>query len=118
MAFKFEQLQIWHRAVELSNEIDLIVRDFPKLEHYSLATQMKRATDSVALNIAEGCTGQSTNEFIRFLNMALRSAVEVVSALHLALKRKNIIETKFREIYNQYSDLCKMITKFREALKS
>lgn len=67
MAFRFEELRVWHIAADLSNEIDLLAKKFPVEERYSLASQMKRAADSVALNIAEGSTGQSIPEFKRFL---------------------------------------------------
>ncbi|MBO9620409.1 MAG: four helix bundle protein [Niabella sp.] len=47
MAFRFEELKIWHRAVDLSNEIDLMAKAFPSEEKYSLSTQLKKAADSV-----------------------------------------------------------------------
>lgn len=87
MAFRFEELKVWHIAVDLSNEIDKLVKAFPVEERFSLASQMKRAADSVVLNIAEGSTGQTIPEFKRFLDIALRSAIEVVACLFLAEKR-------------------------------
>lgn len=59
MAFRFEDLKVWQRAAYLSNGIDLMTRTFPKIDLFSLVSQMKRAADSVVLNIAEGSTGQS-----------------------------------------------------------
>lgn len=116
MAFRFEDLKVWHIAVDLSNEIDLLVCKFPKIELFSLASQMKRAADSVVLNIAEESTGQSIPEFKRFLNIALRSAVEVVACLYLADKRKYIVEAEFKKLYSDYEMLCKMITKLRASM--
>jgi four helix bundle protein len=86
MAFRFEDLKVWHKAVDLSNEIDILSRQFPRIELFSLSSQIKKAADSVVLNIAEGSTGQSLPEFKRFLNIALRSAIEVVACLFLAKK--------------------------------
>jgi four helix bundle protein len=54
MAFKFENLQVWQRALDLTDEVDRLTKTFPKDELYVLTSQMKRAADSVALNIAEG----------------------------------------------------------------
>jgi four helix bundle protein len=88
MAFRFEELKVWHIAVDRSNDIDLLTQKFPQKELYSLASQMKRVADSIVLNIAEGSTGQSIPEFKRFLGIALRSAIEVVACLFLAIKRK------------------------------
>jgi four helix bundle protein len=58
MPFKFEKLLIWQLAIEMANNIHLMTRSFPKEEMFSLTTQIKKAADSVALNIAEGSTGQ------------------------------------------------------------
>ncbi|WP_218917225.1 four helix bundle protein [Niabella ginsenosidivorans] len=92
MAFKFESLKVWLIAAALSNEIDLLTKEFPVEEKFTLSLQIKRAADSVVLNIAEGSTGQPTPEFKSFLGLALRSAVEVVSALLLAGMRNYITE--------------------------
>jgi len=90
MAFRFEELKVFHLAADLSNDIDLLAKQFPVEERYSLASQMKRAADSVELNIAEGSTGQTVPEFKRFLNFGLRSTVEVGTCIYLARKRKYI----------------------------
>ena len=116
MAFRFEELKVWHQAADLSNEIDLLAKKFPKNELFSLASQIKRAADSVVLNIAEGSTGQTTPEFKRFLNIALRSAIEVVACLYLAFKRKYILDGEFKNYYDKYEVLCKMITKLRNSM--
>ena len=57
MAFKFESLKIWHLSLELTDEIDLLAQTFPKHEIYSLSSQIRRAGNSVSLNIVEGSTG-------------------------------------------------------------
>ena len=116
MAFRFEELKVWHKAAELSNEIDLMAKQFPIEERFSLSSQIKRAADSVVLNIAEGSTGQSIPEFKRFLNIALRSSIEVVACLFLSKMRKYISEESFKKYYNEYELLCKMITKLRDSI--
>jgi four helix bundle protein len=80
----------------MANNIHLMTRDFPKEEMFSLTSQIKKAADSVALNIAEGSTGQSNPEQQRFLGYAQRSGIEVVSALYIAIKREYIT----KEIFN------------------
>jgi four helix bundle protein len=77
---------------------------------------MKRAADSVVLNIAEGSTGQSKAEFKRFLGISLRSAIEVVSCLFISHSRKYINETEFKKYYDEYEVLCKMITRLRDSM--
>jgi four helix bundle protein len=116
MAFKFENLRIWNKALDLTIEVDELTKLFPKFELYSLSSQMRRASDSVVLNIAEGCTGQSNREFARFLGYALRSAIEVVSCLFIAKRKIYIEEETFRKFYWEYEELTKMITTLRRGL--
>jgi four helix bundle protein len=56
MAFKFEGLRVWEKAVDLSGEVSELVKTFPRDELYVLTSQIKRACDSISLNIAEGST--------------------------------------------------------------
>jgi len=57
MAFKFEELKVWQRALEFSYQIHQLTQSFPKEELFILTSQIKRAADSIVLNIAEGSTG-------------------------------------------------------------
>ncbi|HEY4322779.1 MAG TPA: four helix bundle protein [Mucilaginibacter sp.] len=117
MAFKFENLQVWQRALDLTDEVnDLTKNNFPKDELFILTAQIKRAADSVVLNIAEGCTGQTNPVFKTFLGYSLRSAIEVVSCLFIARRRKIINEVDFQKLYNEYETLTKMITSLRNTL--
>lgn len=116
MAFKFESLQVWQRALDLCEEINQLTRSFPKDELYVLTSQIKRAADSVVLNIAEGCTGQSNAVFKVFLNYSLRSGIEVVSCLFIGRKRNIVNNDDFQRLYDEYQTLIKMITALRNTL--
>lgn len=117
MPFKFENLKVWQSSLELADAIDSIAMTFPKHELYSLTSQIKRAADSVSLNIVEGSTGQSNAEFKRFLKYANRSALEVVGALYLAKRRNYIDDEKFNQLYQQIETLVKMIQALINSLK-
>ena len=117
MAFKFEDLQIWQKALDLTDDVSLLTKKyFPKDELFILTSQIKRAADSVVLNIAEGCTGQTNSVFTNFLNYSLRSAVEVVACLFIAKRRGIINQEDFQRLYDEYQSLTKMITAFRNKL--
>ncbi len=118
MAFKFEKLLVWQKAVDLSDKVDVLTKSFPKEELYVLTSQIKRAADSVSLNIAEGSTGQSNAEFNRFLGIALRSNIEVVSCIYLAKRRNIISEDDFNKIYSSCEEILVMINGLRKALKN
>ena len=79
---------MWRISLELSVDIHELTRQFPKDEMYVLTTRIKRAADSVTLNITEGSTLNSNSEFKRFLIYANRSALEVVGCLYVGKKTK------------------------------
>ena len=113
---KFEKLIVWQRALDLTERIHLLTKKFPKDELFILTSQMKRAADSIALNIAEGSTGQSNKEFNRFISYSVRSAIELVGCLHIG-KRRNYIDLKeFREIYYELESLIKMLHALKRTL--
>ncbi len=116
MAFKFENLKVWQKAVELTGAVDELTKSFPKDEQYILTSQIKRAADSIALNIAEGSTGQSNKEFNRFLGIALRSGIEVITCLYVGRRRKIISQDDFDKFYAELTEIIKMIQALRNSL--
>jgi four helix bundle protein len=88
MPFKFEQLEVWRLALEYIDLVDGIAAQLPRSEEYNLKSQITRAATSVALNIAEGSTGQMDAEQARFLGLAIRSALETVACQHIISRRK------------------------------
>ena len=116
MAFKFENLRVWQDTVQLSTDINSVVKKFPKDEMYILSSQLMRACDSVSLNIAEGSTGQSNPEFKKFLGYSIRSGIEVVGCLYLARKRDLIDEKTFKTFYTQTETLVISIQALRNSI--
>ena len=116
MALKFERLKVWQKTLELSAEIHEMTRQFPKEELYILTSQIKRAADSVALNIAEGSTGQTNAEFKQFLGYSVRSAIEVIACLHLGKRRQLVSEQDFERLYGRTEEVLKMTQGLRNSL--
>lgn len=116
MGFKFENLRVWQLAIDLTVDVNNVISKFPRDERFILAQQMQRAADSVALNIAEGSTGQTDPEFKRFLGFSIRSAIEVVSCLYIGRKRNIIDEQDFSNLYEKYDSLIKSIQALKNTL--
>lgn len=116
MSFKFEKLIVWQKSLDLANEIDKLTKKFPKDELYILTSQIKRAADSISLNIAEGSTGQTNPKFSKFLGYALRSDIEVVGCIYLAQRRGYMKEDLFNKIYKMCEEILVMINALRKTL--
>lgn len=117
MKFKFEDLIIWQKAMDLGEDMNILSRTFPKDELYNLSSQLKRAADSIALNISEGSILQSGSEYRKFLGYSIRSTAEVVTCLHKAKRRKYLTEKDFLKYYKDCFDIMNMTIAFRNKIK-
>lgn len=66
----FRELKVWQRAVELSLSVYELTSAFPEEERFGLSNQLRRASVSVASNIAEGYGRTSRGEYLQFLGHA------------------------------------------------
>lgn len=117
VSFKFEKLIIWQKAMAFGEEINVLASNFPSHELYNLSSQIRRATDSIALNISEGSIGQSVPEFKKFMGYSIRSLAEVVTCLHKANKRKYITEVEFNKLYKDSFNLMNMMVAFKKKIQ-
>ena len=115
--FKFEKLIIWQKAMDFGEDIDVMSKKFPADELYNLSSQIRRAVDSIALNISEGAIGQSNLEFKKFMGYAIRSLAEVVTCLHKASRKKYISEVEFNQHYENAYNLMNMMVAFKKKIQ-
>jgi four helix bundle protein len=116
MAFKFEKLEIWQLSVELTDMVYALTDTLPNTERFNLRTQTQRAATSVSLNIAEGSTGQTNAQQVKFLSYANRSVIEVVACVRLMLRREYISDDQYKEIYQFCDHLSMKIQAMRKHL--
>ena len=117
MAYKFEQLEVWQLAMEYTDLVYDIAEQLPSSEKYNLKSQITRAATSVALNIAEGSTSQSSTEQARFLGLAIRSLIETVACQHLINRRQYLKDSEpLRNAYRASEKLFAKLQAFRPAL--
>lgn len=82
-----EKLDVYQRALELLDQIDVIREGLPAGCAY-LKDQLDRAAISVVLNIAEGAGEYSPADKHRFYRMARRSATETAAVLDILGRRR------------------------------
>lgn len=117
MTYKFEGLDVWRLAMDYIDLIYHVAETLPKNEEYNLKSQITRAATSIALNIAEGSTGQSDAEQSRFLGMAIRSLVETVACLHLIRRRQYTSDESLQATYVFSEKLFAKLQAFRSAIR-
>jgi len=85
-AKSYRELLVWQRAIELTVVLYKLTRAFPRAETFGLSSQLRRASVSIASNIAEGYGRASKGEYRSFLGMARGSTLEVQTQLVIARK--------------------------------
>jgi four helix bundle protein len=114
---KFEKLEVWQLALDYCDWCYAIADELPGQEKFNLASQLRRASVSVALNIAEGSTSQSDAEQARFLTIALRSLIETVACQHLIHRRRYFADGQsLRETYRLSEKLTAKLQAMRRAI--
>ena len=116
---KFEELEVWQLARELTNEIFETFSNSEQFSRdYKLKDQINGSSGSVMDNIAEGFERGGRNEFINFLSYAKGSAGEVKSQLYRVLDRKYISKEQFDKFYEKADIIGKKIGSFINYLNS
>lgn len=114
----FRELKVWEKSHELTLEIYRMTAGFPKDEQYGLTSQIRRASTSIGLNIAEGCGRGSDADFKRFLYIAFGSACEVDYCNQLALDLRCISDDQHFGIQIKIAEIKKMLSALIEKLKT
>lgn len=116
--FRFENLEIWQRSVDIAGKLFKLADILEGKKLYRFADQLRGAGLSMSNNIAEGSGSTSKKEFIQFLNIARRSTFENANMILIFAKEKLISEAMKNELIQDLDELCRMITAFSRTLRS
>ena len=118
MEYAFKNLDIWQKGMVLVEEVYKISDNFPDKERFALSSQLRRATISVPLNIAEGSARRSRKEFGSFLRIALGSLVEALTCLEISEKMGYVCVEDNDKIKKIVEEIYFKILRLEKVLKS
>jgi len=114
----FEEILSWKKSRLFNKRIYEITDNQNFKRDFDLVRQIRRTSISISSNIAEGFERNTDKEFIQFLYIAKASAGEVRSQLYLASDLNYITKMEFDELFNDISDISKLISGFIKYLQS
>ena len=109
----FKELKIWNDSRVLVKEIYQATELFPSSEIFGLTSQLRRASVSVPVNIAEGTGRGGDKEFNRYLDISKGSLFEIETLLVLANDLEYLEKEKFEILMEKTNFIIKMLVAFQ-----
>lgn len=113
--FSFEKLTVWIDSKELIKSIYKITKTFPDEEKFGLTSQLRRASISVASNLAEGTSRNTNKDKAHFTTLAFSSLMEVLNQIIISNELNFLNEENYIQIR---TDIEKVANKLNALRKS
>ena len=114
----YRDLKVWQEAVNLAEICYRFTKTFPKEELYGMTTQIRRASVSIAANIAEGYGRKTRGEYIQFLYIAQGSLKELVPHLLISQKVELVPSESINPTLNQCESVGRLLLSLIRALET
>lgn len=111
--FSFEKLEVWIEAKDFSKMIYQITTKFPETEKYGLISQLRRASISIASNIAEGSSRKTFRDKAHFSTIAFGSSVEVLNQLIISYELNFISEIDYLNLRKHLESITNKLNSLR-----
>jgi four helix bundle protein len=113
----FEDLEIYQRLCKLHIEIHNLTLTFPKFEMHELGSQLRRSSNSIPANLAEGWNNKHINIYLEGINRALGELRETKHHLTIAYKKNYLSEEIYREYIERYDECGRMLKGLERSLE-
>ena len=113
---KYRELKVWQRGMKFTVTVYRETRQWPSEERFGLIGQIRRAACSIPMNIAEGAGNDSDKEFCRYLEMALRSSYEVMTAIDIGRGLEFLPDVRAHSLLQEADEIAAMLVGLMKSL--
>ncbi len=113
----YRDLRVWDEAHRLTLAIYQVTASFPREERFGLTSQIRRASVSIAANLAEGCGRRSDGEMSRFVQIAMGSGSELSYHLLLSRDLKFLPQEQYADLNPRLERVMKMLSALASKMK-
>lgn len=113
--FSFEKLNVWIDAKSLVKHIYIVTKISPNEEKFGLTSQLRRASVSVASNIAEGTSRKTNKDKAYFTTIAYSSLMEVLNQIIIAKDLEFLDETNYSELRKDIEKIANKLNALRKS---
>jgi len=105
-----KKLAVWEKSLKLIKEVYKLTNMLPKEEKYVLTSQLRRASISVASNIAEGASRKSVNDRKRFYEISRSSSVEIDTQIEICKLLEYVKENELVHLDAELNNVFALLT--------
>jgi four helix bundle protein len=114
----YEDLDVYQKLCDLHIEVNELTFTFPKYELYKLGSQVRRSSNSVPANIAEGWNNKHINIYLEGINRALGELRETRHHIKMAFRKGYIKQSKYSDFITRYDECGRMLKSLEKSLNS
>ena len=112
----YDDLDVYQKLCKLHLEISNISISFPNYELYELGSQLRRSSNGIPANLAEGWNNKHINVYLEGINRALGELRETQHHLYIAHCKKYVSDIKSHNLRNKYIECGKMLKGLERSL--
>lgn len=112
--FSFEKLEVWQNARMLILDIYKLTSNFPSNELFGITSQIKRSASSIATNIAEGTSRNTSKDKAHFLTISYSSAMETLNHLIISKDLNYVSELEYTTSREKIEKICNQINNLKK----
>jgi four helix bundle protein len=116
--YSFEDRKVWQRSMDLVDAAYELTESWPRREMFGLTNQLRRASVSVASNIAEGQGRKSRKDFLRFLDIAYGSLMEARTQLMIGSRREFSSIEQTNPVLSMTDEIGRMLNGLKRSLRT
>ena len=113
----FEDLDVYQKLSELHLDIHKLTLTFPRFELHELGSQLRRSSNSIPANVAEGWNNKHINLYLEGINRALGELRETMHHLTIAHKKKYFPVEIYKAYIERYNECGRMLKGLERSLE-
>lgn len=113
---RVEDLDVYKKLFNLHIKVHNLTLTFPGFELYELGSQLRRSSNSIPANLAEGFNNKHTKIYLEGISRAQAELRETKHHLKVAYCKNYITLEKLKYFIDEYNVCGKMLTNLEKSL--
>ena len=114
----YNDLEVYQKLCDLHLDVNKLTFTFPKFELYELGSQLRRSSNSIPANIAEGWNNKHINIYLEGINRALGEMRETEHHIKIAFRKGYIGKSMYSDLETRYNECGRMLKSLEKSLTS